>query len=191
MKKRMLILSLVVVAFMMLMPNKVMAAETVIDETCYVDGDITYVFSGINAPNHKAYRNRSGKWAFFTFDDIKNGHAAKSTKKSIRLIDGAVLKNIRVANQKDGNKRVTFTFKKFSTSKELASYKGFQIKVYSDIDAEHCILTKNVRSSSSKVIFKGVEKGKTYYVKVRGYNLDDNGKRMYSNYTNMKSFVVE
>ena len=191
MKKRMLILSLVVVAFMMLMPNKVMAAETVIDETCYVDGDITYVFSGINAPNHKAYRNRSGKWAFFTFDDIKNGHAAKSTKKSIRLIDGAVLKNIRIANQKDGNKKVTFTFKKFSTSKELVSYKGFQIKVYSDIDAEHCILTKNVRSSSSKVVFKGVEKGKTYYVKVRGYNLDDNGKRMYSNYTNMKSFVVE
>ena len=107
------------------------------------------------------------------------------------MIDGAILRNIRVANAKDGNKKVTFTFKKFSTSKELASYKGFQIKVYSDIDAEHCILTKNVRSSSSKVVFKGVEKGKTYYVKVRGYNFDDNGKRMYSDYTNMKAFVVE
>lgn len=190
MKRKMLILSLVVIAVIMLSPSKAFAADPVIDETCYVDGDITYIFSNVDLPNHKAYRNRNGKWASFQYDDIKKGYGYKDLSNSVELADGAFLRQIKVSDMKSGNKKVTFKFKKLSESQSVPGYNGYQVRVYSDMKAKHKILSKNFTGHSEKLTFKEVEVGKTYYVKVRGYNFDINGHKAYGPSTKLKAFVV-
>ena len=53
--------------------------------------------------------------------------------------------------------------------------------------------TKNSEMTATKKLtatFKGLEKGKTYYVKVRAYKLDSANKKIYGSYSSVKTIKV-
>lgn len=50
---------------------------------------------------------------------------------------------------------------------------------------------KNYSLSKTERLFKGLKKGKRYYVKVRGYQLDSKGQKVYGAYSSVKSVTVK
>lgn len=74
------------------------------------------------------------------------------------------------------------------TIKKISSVKGYQVEYATK---------KNFKGSKKKTItnagvtLKGLAKGKTYYVKVRGYKLDSDGKKVYGAWSDTKSVKIK
>ena len=185
MKKRVFMLMLAVVLTVCLIPSTVFAADRVVDETCFVDNGVTYVFSDVNSPSYKTYRHTNKGWDSFMINNAGDGYSLNGHTKLIELTDGATLKNIKVSDMKSGNKKVTFLFG------NLPDFDGFQVKVYEGKNSKTPVLIKNMKASSKKITFKEVETGKTYYARVRGWNKNSDNKKTYGKYSNVKAFCVE
>lgn len=68
--------------------------------------------------------------------------------------------------------------------KKLTGVKGYQVVIATDKK-----FSKNVKKrkvSQTKVVLSSLHKGKKYYVKVRAYRLDKNGKKVYGKYSGVK-----
>ena len=68
--------------------------------------------------------------------------------------------------------------------KKLAGVKGYQVVIAADKKFLKNVKKKNV--SQTKVVLTSLRKGKRYYVKVRAYRIDENGKKAYGQYSDVK-----
>lgn len=72
----------------------------------------------------------------------------------------------------------------------LAGVKGYEIS-YSAKKKFPSSSTKKAVLSSAKKTLKNLKSGKKYYVRVRAYNLDSTGKKVYGSYSAVKSIKVK
>lgn len=73
------------------------------------------------------------------------------------------------------------------TCKASKSYTGFEISYASKKDFSN---QKSAKVKSKSATIKGLKKGKTYYVRVRGYKTDAYGNYYYTPYSKMKKVTV-
>lgn len=70
----------------------------------------------------------------------------------------------------------------------ITGVKGYEVRLGTTSGLEKA---KSYSLSKTERLFKGLEKGKRYYVKVRGYRLDSKGQKVYGAYSSVKSVVVK
>lgn len=68
--------------------------------------------------------------------------------------------------------------------------KGYQIS-YSTSSKFTSSTTKKITTTSTSKVISSLLKNKTYYVKVRAYNLDSTNKKIYSSYSSVKSIKTK
>jgi|GEM_PF-3214911 len=73
------------------------------------------------------------------------------------------------------------------TIKKISSVKGYQIEYAINKDFKS---SKKTTSTSTSVTLKSLSKGKTYYVRVRGYKLDSKGVEIYGSWSAVKTVEV-
>lgn len=74
--------------------------------------------------------------------------------------------------------------------KKISGAKGYQI-TYSTSSKFSKAYTKSVYTTNLSKTIKYLKKGKTYYVKVRGYKLDSTGSKVYGKYTYIKKLRIK
>lgn len=74
--------------------------------------------------------------------------------------------------------------------KKIDEASGYQI-TYSTNNAFAATTTSTVNSNGLAVTLSNLRKGKTYYIKVRAYKLDSEGKRVYGLISSVKKIVVK
>ena len=83
---------------------------------------------------------------------------------------------------------VNFTGKKIKvTCKTSKTYVGYEISYASKKDFSN---QKSARVKGKTATIKGLKKGKTYYVRVRGYKIDSYGNYYYTPYSKMKKVTI-
>lgn len=70
----------------------------------------------------------------------------------------------------------------------IAGAKGYEVLLGT---SEGFSKAKSYRLSKTEKLFKGLKKGTRYYVKVRGYQLDSKGQKVYGAYSSVKSVTVK
>lgn len=70
----------------------------------------------------------------------------------------------------------------------IAGVKGYEVRFGTTSGLEKA---KTYRLSKTEKLFKGLTKGKKYYAKVRGWQLDSKGKKVYGAYSSVKSVTVK
>ena len=96
----------------------------------------------------------------------------------VRIAGGSV--SVAAATNVSG-KKIKVTFK---TSK---SYSGYEISYASKKDFSN---QKSAKVKSKTVQISGLKKGRTYYIRVRGYKKDAYGNYYYTPYSKMKKVTV-
>ena len=75
------------------------------------------------------------------------------------------------------------------TTKQGKSVVGYQFTVSTDKNFKKNV--KNITTKKLTATFKGLKKGKTYYVKVRAYKVDSASKKVYGSYSSVKTVTVK
>ncbi len=75
------------------------------------------------------------------------------------------------------------------TTKQGKSVVGYQFTVSTDKKFKKNV--KNITTKKLTATFKGLKKGKTYYVKVRAYKVDSASKKVYGSYSSVKTVTVK
>ena len=75
------------------------------------------------------------------------------------------------------------------TTKKGKSVAGYQFTVSTDKNFKKNV--KNITTKKLTATFKGLKKGKTYYVKVRAYKVDSASKKVYGSYSSVKTVTVK
>ena len=74
-------------------------------------------------------------------------------------------------------------------TKKGKSVVGYQFTVSTDKKFKKNV--KNITTKKLTATFKGLKKGKTYYVKVRAYKVDSANKKVYGSYSSVKTVAVK
>lgn len=122
------------------------------------------------------YKGKSGKakWSFNTKITKNTTIYAKWTKVKVAKSTVRKLKNL-------SGKKLSITVKK------LKDVKGYQIRYSSNSKMKSA---KKVQVTTPKVTVSKLQKGKKYYVQVRAYKHDSAKKRVYGNWSKIKSITI-
>lgn len=125
-----------------------------------------YIFKGW-------YSDRYFKKRIYSFNSGNKVVYAKWSKVAVKKAGAPKLSNLKG--------------KKLKIAYSVSGAKGYQIQY-----ATNKKLSKAVKhlSTSKSVIYK-VKKGKTYYVRVRGYKFDSTGSKIYGSWSLIKSIIIK
>lgn len=125
-----------------------------------------YIFKGW-------YSDRYFKKRIYSFNSGNKVVYAKWSKVAVKKAGAPKLSNLKG--------------KKLKIAYSVSGAKGYQIQY-----ATNKKLSKAIKrlSTSKSVIYK-VKKGKTYYVRVRGYKLDSTGSKIYESWSLIKSIKIK
>lgn len=113
----------------------------------------------------------------------------KEPIKSTEPPKNVTMKKVTVGKVKIGS-AVRKSVKKATVKwKKIKSVKGYQITVATDKKFKKNVKKKNV--SGTQTTISWLKKGKKYYVKVRAYKLDSKGKKVYGQYSDVKTIKVK
>lgn len=105
----------------------------------------------------------------------------QANQQSASSVTKAVIKSVKISNVKG---------KKFKLTVKAENAAGYQIK-YSTGKRFKKTQTKTVNTKKTSYTSKKLQKGKTYYVKVRAYSYDTSGKKIYGNWSKVKKITIK
>ena len=121
--------------------------------------------------------NPNGDWPGADIDAVCGLH---TTTKATTTVKTPGKTKISKLSSKSGN--LTVKYKKVSKNR-----KGYEIEIATD---KYFLNPTSKTSTKTKVTFKKLTKGKTYYVRVRAYNKVD-GKKVYGEWSAVKSITIK
>lgn len=96
---------------------------------------------------------------------------------------------IKVAKVKGVNAKITKAKKAKISWKKVSGAAGYEV-IYST-DKKLKKATKKLSTKKTNCVSKKLKKGKNYYIKVRAYKKDKNGKKVYGSYSTIKKIKVK
>lgn len=149
-----------------------------------------------NAVDSKSLNLTSGTYYIAVTGDSSYGSSIWSSKVKLRKNEyrnmGVV--NLRVTTVKKTavSKLTNVRGKKAQvTYKKITGAKGYEIQYTTDKKFKKSVKTIRANSKTTKVTLKSLKKNKYYYVRVRAYKYDDNGKKVAGNYSTVKKVKIK
>lgn len=131
------------------------------------------------------YNLISDKTAEFNIIEAKKIVAKNGEIKTVYVVVKAP-KQVRVKKIKNTRKK-SFKIK----WKKIKGANGYEVKYALNKKFTKGKVLKNVSSKKTSLKIFKLKKKKTYYVKVRAYTLDTNGKRIYGNWSNIRKVKIK
>lgn len=112
----------------------------------------------------------SGNTYYYKITSVNSNKDSEFSKVASAKASAAVPKNLEAVKEKVGTAKITWS--------ETTSADGYTIFMSASKDGKYKSVGDIAANDNPSFTKKGLEKGKTYYFKVRSYYLDENGEKV-------------